>query len=182
MYISGKDILQSKETEMEIDMKRFKKNIVIAAVMSVMVFALAACTKKETSDTFGYNNGSVLLTPGVKFNADAEGMPETTAYMEAASCYFEGLDKVFTYEGYEITTYPKEDGDYIQDVNISSETIKTDKGVGVGRTLDEVEAAYGSDYTVSGKMYEYYQDNEKYMYFFILNDVVQYYGYGMDVK
>ena len=102
--------------------------------------------------------------------------------MEAASCYFEGLDKVFTYDGYEITTYPKTDGDYIQDVNVSSETIKTDKGVGVGSTLEDIEAAYGKDYTVSGKMYEYYQDDTKYIYFFILNDVVQYYGYGMDVK
>ena len=81
-----------------------------------------------------------------------------------------------------MTTFPKEDGDYIQDINISSGTIKTDKGIGVGSSLTDVENAYGKDYTVSGKMYEYYQDDTKYMYFFILNDVVQYYGYGMDVK
>lgn len=110
-------------------------------------------------------------------------MPETTAYVEAASCYYDGLDKVFSYDGYEVTTYPKEDGDYIQDINISSDSIKTDKNVGVGSTLEELEKVYGSDYTLSGKMYQYYQDdNSKYMYFFILNDVVQYYGYGIDVK
>lgn len=167
-------------------MKNGKKNIkriIAAAAMMAMVLALAACGKKSTSDAFGFNNGSVALTPGDKFDADAEGMPETTAYVEAASCYYDGLDKVFSYDGYEVTTYPKEDGDYIQDINISSDSIKTDKNVGVGSTLEELEKAYGSDYTLSGKMYQYYQDdNSKYMYFFILNDVVQYYGYGIDVK
>ena len=145
--------------------KSIRKNIALAAVMLMAVFTLAACGKKDDGGSFGFNNGSVLLTPGEKFSAD-----------------FEGLDKVFTYDGYEITTYPKTDGDYIQDVNVSSETIRTDKGVGVGSTLEDIEAAYGKDYTVSGKMYEYYQDDTKYIYFFILNDVVQYYGYGMDVK
>ena len=129
--------------------KSIRKNIALAAVMLMAVFTLAACGKKDDGGSFGFNNGSVLLTPGEKFSADDEGMPETLQYMEAASCYFEGLDKVFTYDGYEITTYPKTDGDYIQDVNVSSETIRTDT---------------------------------KYIYFFILNDVVQYYGYGMDVK
>lgn len=164
-------------------MRKIKKHITAAVVTAIMAFSLVACGKKG-SDDFGYNNGNILLTPGVKFDVNADGMDETTAYMEAASCYFDGLDKVFTYDGYEITTYPKEDGDYIQDINISSDTIKTDKGIGVGSTLAEVEKAYGSDYTVSGKMYEYYHDgsDSKYMYFFIMNDVVQYYGYGMDVK
>ena len=162
--------------------KSIRKNIALAAVMLMAVFTLAACGKKDDGGNFGFNNGSVLLTPGEKFSADDEGMPETLQNMEAASCYFEGLDKVFTYDGYEITTYPKTDGDYIQDVNVSSETIRADKGVGVGSTLEDIEAAYGKDYTVSGKMYEYYQDDTKYIYFFILNDVVQYYGYGMDVK
>ncbi len=162
--------------------KSIKKGIAMAAVMAMMTLSLAACGKKSGGDTFGYNNGSVMLTPGEKFDAGADGMPETTAYMEGASCYFDGLDKVFTYDGYEVTTYPKADGDYIQDVSISSDTIKTDKGIGVGSTIEDIEKAYGNDYTVSGKMYEYYQDDTKYMYFFILNDVVQYYGYGMNVK
>ena len=107
--------------------KSIRKNIALAAVMLMAVFTLAACGKKDDGGSFGFNNGSVLLTPGEKFSADDEGMPETLQYMEAASCYFEGLDKVFTYDGYEITTYPKTDGDYIQDVNVSSETIRTDK-------------------------------------------------------
>lgn len=158
------------------------KKKILAVLMLAAVLVVSGCSKKDSGGAFGYNNGELMLTPGDKFNAEAGSLAETTAYMEAASCYFDGLDKVFTYGGYEVTTFPKEDGDYIQDINISSETIKTDKGIGVGSSLTDVENAYGKDYTVSGKMYEYYQDDTKYMYFFILNDVVQYYGYGMDVK
>ena len=163
------------------DYYNMKKRILTALIlMAVLVFT--GCAKKDNTAAFGFNNGELTLTPGDKFNAEADSLSETTAYMEAASGYFDGLDKVFTYEGYEVTTFPKEDGDYIQDINISSETIKTDKGIGVGSSLSDVENAYGKGYTISGKMYEYYQDDTKYMYFFILNDMVQYYGYGMDVK
>lgn len=158
------------------------KKRIFTAVILAAVLVFTGCAKKDSTAAFGFNNGELTLTPGDKFDVEADSLSETTAYMEAASCYFDGLDKVFTYEGYEVTTFPKEDGDYIQDINVSSETIKTDKGIGVGSSLSDVESAYGNDYTVSGKMYEYYQDDTKYMYFFILNDVVQYYGYGMDVK
>ncbi len=158
-----------------------KKRILTALIFAAVLVA-SGCAKKDNGTAFGYNNGELTLTPGEKFDAQADSLAETTAYMEAASCYYDGLDKVFTYEGYEVTTFPKEDGDYIQDINISSESIRTDKEIGVGSTLADVEEAYGKDYTISGKMYKYYQDNTKYMYFFILNDVVQYYGYGMDVK
>lgn len=158
------------------------KKRVFTAVILAAVLVFTGCAKKNDTAAFGFNNGELTLTPGDKFNAEAGSLSETTAYMEAASCYYDGLDKVFTYDGYEVTTFPKADGDYIQDINISSETLKTDKGIGVGSSLADVESAYGNDYTVSGKMYEYYQDDTKYMYFFILNDVVQYYGYGMDVK
>lgn len=159
-----------------------KNKKLYAVVLVAAMVMLAGCGRKDNKDVFGYNNGSVVLVPGEKFDAQADGLSETIAYMEAASCYFDGLDKVFTYDGYEVTTYPKGDGDYIQSINITSDAIKTDKGIGVGSTPAQLEAAYGKDYTVSGKMYEYYQDDTKYMYFFILNDVVQYYGYGMNVK
>ena len=158
------------------------KKRILTALIFAAVLVVSGCAKKDNGTAFGYNNGELTFTPGEKFDAQSDSLAETTAYMEAASCYYDGLDKVFTYEGYEVTTFPKEDGDYIQDINISSESIRTDKEIGVGSTLADVEEAYGKDYTISGKMYKYYQDNTKYMYFFILNDVVQYYGYGMDVK
>lgn len=168
---------------MRIFMKRKRLARIAAAVFVLAaVLAVTGCAGKTKEATFGFTNGSVTLVPGEKFNPDAEGVGETVAYMEAASCYYDGLDKVFTYNGYEVTTYPAQDGDYIQDINISSDTIKTAEGVGVGSTLSQLEAAYGKEYTVSGKMYRFYEDDTKYMYFFLSDDVVKYYGYGIEVK
>ena len=71
--------------------KSIRKNIALAAVMLMAVFTLAACGKKDDGGSFGFNNGSVLLTPGEKFSADDEGMPETLQYMEAATAILRGL-------------------------------------------------------------------------------------------
>lgn len=165
-------------------MKKNIRRILFALILVVSMAGLAGCGKNKTKDNavFGFAPGdsTVTLVPGERFDPAALG--ETAAYMEAASCYYEGLDKVFTYEGYEVTTYPAKDGDYIQDINISADNIKTPEGIGVGSTLAQVEAAYGTDYRVSGKMYRYDVDDSKYMYFFLMNDVVKYYGYATEVK
>ncbi len=52
----------------------------------------------------------------------------------------------------------------------------------VGSSLDDVLSAYGDKYTLVGKMYKYYYDEVKYTYFFIMDDAVKYFGYGIDVK
>lgn len=48
--------------------------------------------------------------------------------------------------------------------------------------MDDVTAAYGNDYKLTGKMYKYYQSDTGYIYFFIMNDVVKYFGYAIDAS
>lgn len=158
-----------------------KRLLVLVMVMTVILTACSKGTDKtELKCEFKPEGTQVTLVPGEKF--DAEDMGETTAYLEAASCYYEGMDKIFTYEGYEVTTYPLSDGDYIQDISISDASIKMSGGIGIGSSLADVEAALGSDYTLAGKLYKYYVDDSKYLYFFIMDDVVKYYGYATEVR
>ena len=69
---------------------------ILAVLVLAAVLVISGWSKKDSSASFGYNKGELMLTPGDKFNAEAGSLTETTAYMEAASCYFDGLDKVFT--------------------------------------------------------------------------------------
>lgn len=160
------------------------RKVFTAFLLTLCVLIFSGCSKDKSNTDFGYRpeGAKVTLVPGEKFNADEDGLSATIDYFEGASCYYDGLDKQFKYEGYEVTTYPGDNGDIIQDISISAENVKTSKGVGVGSALSDVEKAYGKDYKVSGKMYQFYQDDTRYIYFFILNDVVKYYGYAIDVR
>ena len=162
------------------------KKIMMLFVLATVLFT--GCSKKDSNsdalkcEFVPADNTSVTLVPGEAFDVDELGLTETTEYMEAASCYYEGMDKIFTYDNYAVTTYPKDGKDYIQDISITAEGVTTDKGVGVGSDLKQVLEAYGENYELSGKMYKYAVNGEKYLYFFIMNDVVKSYGYAITVN
>ena len=68
--------------------------------------------KTEEKYSFSYNNMDFVLGEiftREKFGTEAE-------YSEVASCAFEGLDKTFKYEHYEITTYPDGEDDRIYSI------------------------------------------------------------------
>jgi hypothetical protein len=111
-------------------------------------------------------SGEASTVPGFEFvyqevsipmNAEAEpiikALGEPSAYLEAASCAFQGLDKTYTYSGFELTTYPSEDKDMVSSVYFKDDSVTTDKGIYIGSTRDEVIEAYGEDFTEdSGEM------------------------------
>ena len=85
------------------------------------------------------------------------GEPDT--YFEAASCAFDGLDKIYTYGGIELTTYPDGDKDYISSIRLLDNTASTPEGITIGSTTAEAVAAYGDGYTDSGDLYTWENDN-----------------------
>ncbi len=161
----------------------------IIPVLLVILICLTGCGKKTTqtpqgSDTeFGYTIDGVKLVPGTDFAAALKALGEADSYSEAASCYFDGMDKSYTYDGFEVRTYPVEGGkDYIQDICITADTYKTAEGITIGSSLDDVIAEYGEDYQLTGSMYRYSQGEKSYTYFFMLNDTVKYFGYAIEAS
>lgn len=63
--------------------------------------------------------------------------------LEAPSCIHEGNDTVYYYDGLEVTTSPSDAGDYILTIQITSEDVKTEEGIGFGSSLDDAKAVYG---------------------------------------
>jgi hypothetical protein len=118
--------------------------------------------ESETPDTnavegfaFGFNN--VVIPMNVDAGPIVEALGEPMEYFEAASCAFQGLDKIYTYSGFELSTYPVGDQDFISTVYFMDDSVATDKGIYIGASLEEVIAAYGDDYTEESGEYIYTQ-------------------------
>lgn len=92
--------------------------------------------------------GYQFTAKGVTIEMDADAAPvleqlgEPVSYFEAASCAFEGLDKTYTYNGFELDTYPTGDKDYISMVVLKDDSVATPEGIAIGDTLEKLTQAY----------------------------------------
>ncbi len=160
----------------------------IICVICIFALCLTGCGGGNSSSgtAKGFKaivNGDLEIEPGVSAAAALEALGEPEKYEEAASCYFDGMDKIFNYGSFEIRTYPKDGQDMVQDVCIMEPGDKAGSSqITVGSSLADVLAAYGEEYSLVGKMYKYYYDDVRYTYFFIMDDAVKYFGYAIDVK
>ena len=162
---------------------------VIGALLALLLLCLTGCggntenTAVDEKNGFSYTVGNVEIVPGTDFSSALTALGEPVSYTEAASCYYDGMDKVYTYDGFEIRTYPVGEKDYVLDLCISSADYKAEGNVGVGSALSDVLAVYGEGYILSGSsMYQYYETEDAYTYFFILNDSVKYFGYAVKAE
>lgn len=88
------------------------------------------------------NNYCVKLDMNMKEVLEALGEP--LSYFEAASCAFDGLDKTYTYAGFQILTRPDGDKDYINSVILTDDSVTTPEGVYIGVSEADVTAKYGN--------------------------------------
>ncbi|MCM1025417.1 MAG: hypothetical protein NC432_03220 [Roseburia sp.] len=121
------------------------------------------------------SGGYLFVAPGgvtVQIDAPAEpiieALGEPASYFEAPSCAFQGIDKVYTYNSFEIDTYPQDEKDYISAVIFKDDSISTPEGVAIGDSRTKMEEAYGTDGTTEGGKVIYRKDNMKLC--FILKD------------
>lgn len=134
---------------------------------------------KKDGFTFVYNRTVIPM------NVDAapivEALGEPVGYFEAASCAFQGLDKQYYYNGFELGTYPKGKKDYVSYVNLQDDTVSTEQGISLGSTLEELLNAYGKDYTQEGTAYVYKRGESK-LTFIVEEDTVTQITYGAIVE
>lgn len=110
--------------------------------------------------------GYVFVTGGVTVEVDADMAPILTAlgepasYFEAASCAFEGLDKIYTYSSFEIDTYPAQDRDLVSAVILKDDSVTTAEGICIGDSLQKLQETYGEGSMEEG-MLTYEKDGMK---------------------
>lgn len=149
----------------------------------------ASATWKEGESTGdSVKKGYVFQYQDVKVSVDENMKPileklgEPVSYFEAASCAFEGLDKIYTYNDFEIDTYPQGEEDYVSAIILKNDVITTAEGIYIGCSKNDVTAAYGTDYREEGSMFVYEKDGMKLCFLFD-NEIVtsiQYFSTVLD--
>lgn len=81
----------------------------------------------------------------IKSLTDALGEP--LDYMEAPSCVHEGTDRVYTFDGFTVSTSPDASGtEYVTELSLLSDAVALENDIMIGSPSDDVTAALGSDF------------------------------------
>ena len=134
--------------------------------------AEASESAKEAEITgFTFITGDTVIA----MNADAapilEELGEWENYVETTSCAFKGLDKTYSYPGFDLYTYPLDGKDNVNSVYFVDDTVSTPEGIHIGSTKEEMEAAYGTDYEEEFGAYTYTKDKSK-LQFLVTDGVI----------
>lgn len=86
---------------------------------------------------------------------------EPNSYFEAPSCAFNGIDKIYTFNSFEVDTYPFEGEDRISSILFRDDSVATMEGIGIGDPVEELIAAYGEDSTEENGVTVYHKDGMK---------------------
>ena len=126
----------------------------------------------QNKNTFVFEYNETSVYPHAKMTELLNGLGEPTSYEESNSCYYQGLDKDYTYPGFKIRTYPVDGVDYVLNICFTDDTVATPEGIMLGSTRDEVIAAYGSSFTESNGSTVYTIDKAELRFRFSDNGVI----------
>lgn len=120
--------------------------LVLAVLLAATVFVACAADSPvdgEGSETLGFIYNEVQLMPGGDFAAAQAVLGEPDSYYEAASCAFDGKDKIYTYGSLQISVSPLDGKDVIFMITLLDDSLTTPEGVYVGAERAAVLTAYG---------------------------------------
>ena len=109
---------------------------------------------QETS-AFVFTSDGVEIRMNAEADPIVEALGEPVSTFEAPSCAFQGTDYIYTYDGFQLNTYPLNDVNYVSSVVFTSDAVATAEGLEIGGTLEDMVAAYGEDYTEAYGEYTY---------------------------
>ena len=156
--------------------------VIFGGVEAYFTFKGRKNTSSATQDnkeawTFTYNDMNMAI--GEEFTRDKYG--EELEYSEVASCAFDGLDKTYKYEHYEITTYPEDGKEKIFSIYFLDESIATKEGLSLGSSYDDMINLYGDDFEKNENLYTY-TNGSTLLNCIVENDVVTSIEYALSVN
>lgn len=152
--------------------KLLLSSLIIISLMSVSCSQTGAIKKQDL----------VFTHSGMSFMLDSDAMPLIEAlgndfeYIEIPSCVYEGNDKSFIYNDFEVYTYPLNGVDMIDEIIVLTPLYETSKGISVGDSVQELINVYGEKYTDQGGLITYHtkQSDKKspVIYFYTENGII----------
>ncbi len=143
-------------------MKKFILLLGMAAVLAstpqtaMAAVRTAAASTQNTGYAFTVNDTRIVI------NQDASDalskLGKAKKVFEQDSCAYQGKDKVYSYDGFEISTYPIGKKEYVSSVCILDDTAQTEEGIKIGSGSKEVIKAYGKNYKLENDVYRYSKD------------------------
>ncbi|MBQ3516225.1 MAG: hypothetical protein IJ397_06045 [Lachnospiraceae bacterium] len=112
-------------------------------------------TNNTSVDDFVFEYKGIRISPDMNTNEFLADLGEPLHYYEVKSCAFEGMDKIYTYTSFEISTYPNGANDLVSSIYFKDDTVTTEEGAYLGMAKADVLALYGSNYTESAGAYVY---------------------------
>ncbi|NLB41944.1 MAG: hypothetical protein GX815_06725 [Clostridiales bacterium] len=150
-----------------------KKSLLILLLTSILLVVGCGSGEQAQGNTpkegfvFDYNGVEIPLHADVE--PILEDLGEPMDYFEAESCAFQGLDKIYYYGGFQLTTYPKDSNtDCVSIIDFNDDSVSTKEGIHIGSSEADLLEAYADDYAGGQGSYTYTQDEDSIM--FIVED------------
>ena len=95
---------------------------------------------------YHFVGGGVTVTMGAEVAPILAALGDPTDVFEQESCAYQGMARVYTYPGFEISTSPVNNIDCVESVYIFDASISTPEGIRIGSTKTDVLSVYGDAY------------------------------------
>lgn len=154
------------KTKMKTEMKTAGKLMAAAGIM-VLVAAMPMTsyafgwknTGKETAaaqeTVYDFVSGTVNISMGAEAAPVLKALGAAKKTFEQDSCAYQGKDMVYTYDGFEISTYPVKGKETIASVYFLDDTVATPEGIKIGSKKQDIIDAYGKEYQEEFGVYRY---------------------------
>lgn len=160
-----------------------KNKILVFALIGAMALSFVACG--GSSDTKVIEGSSTTSsteaagTPGYVFSYNGIDMPvdsdvapvleklgEPKKEFTSPSCAGQGDGHLYTYDDFEIQTYPEGDKDLILYVSFRTDNVATAEGIDLSSSKDDIVAAYGEPTSEETSSMKYEKDGVSLVFIF----------------
>ena len=156
--------------------KNIRNSIIIILIMAIIIVCIHIISNRNAENdevnniqeyVFCNNNNKIKIDD--EFSREKYGQEKE--YSEIISCAYEGLDRIYKYENYEITTYERDGKERIQSIYLLNDMAKTEEDVKITDSYNKMIEKYSDNYVREENMYTYIQGKTA-LKFIVENNII----------